>query len=153
AQPARSDLRRRERAECAGPARRLARSRRALCSARDPGPARHRRRPACRRRRPGRRLRRAQDEHAAAASAVNLLRNLRGLWLILALALGLRLIPLGLVLANGGSPLIGDEGNYVQAAQSLAQDGGIPDLWVWIRPPGYIVFAAAVFWLAAGNLI
>src|SRR6476660_7855756 len=36
-----------------------------------------------------------------------------GLLAVLALAALLRLIPLALILANGGHPLIGDEGNYV----------------------------------------
>ena len=72
---------------------------------------------------------------------------------ILALALALRLIPLLAVQANGGSPLIGDEGNYVEAAQALAGGAGIPDRWIWIRPPGYIAFLATVFRLTANSLV
>jgi 4-amino-4-deoxy-L-arabinose transferase-like glycosyltransferase len=81
------------------------------------------------------------------------LRAHRGLLAVLALAALLRLIPLALIVANGGSPLIGDEGNYVEAAQSLAHGAGIPDRWIWIRPPGYIVFLAAIFRLTQDSLI
>ncbi len=77
----------------------------------------------------------------------------RGLLLVLVLAGLLRLIPLWVVTANGGNPLIGDEGNYIEAALSLAGGGGIPDRWLWIRPPGYIAFAAAIFRLADNSLI
>jgi 4-amino-4-deoxy-L-arabinose transferase-like glycosyltransferase len=76
-----------------------------------------------------------------------------GLIAVLVLAGLLRLIPLWVVSANGGNPLIGDEGNYVEAALSLAGGGGIPDRWLWIRPPGYIAFAAAIFRLAANSLV
>ncbi len=76
-----------------------------------------------------------------------------GLGGVLLLGLGLRLIPLWAVTANGGSPLIGDEGNYVQAAQALAAGQGIPDLWIWVRPPGFIVFAAGIFRLTGDSLI
>jgi len=72
---------------------------------------------------------------------------------VLLLALAVRLVPLAAILANGGSPLIGDEGNYVEAALSLAHGGGIPDRWIWIRPPGYIAVAAAVFRLTADSLV
>src|SRR3954451_23070159 len=76
-----------------------------------------------------------------------------GLVAVLALGLALRLIPLVGVLANGGSRLIGDEGNYVEAAISLAHGGGIPDRWLWIRPPAYMVFDAAVFLLSNDSLV
>ncbi|MDQ2805361.1 MAG: hypothetical protein M3Z04_00350, partial [Chloroflexota bacterium] len=72
---------------------------------------------------------------------------------ILALALAVRLIPLWAVQANGGSPLIGDEGNYVEAAQALAGGVGIPDRWIWIRPPGYIAFLASIFRLTDNSLV
>ena len=72
---------------------------------------------------------------------------------ILTLALAVRLLPLRAVQANGGSPLIGDEGNYVEAAQALAGGAGIPDRWIWIRPPGYIAFLATVFRLTANSLV
>ncbi len=72
---------------------------------------------------------------------------------ILALALALRLIPLAAVQINGGSPLIGDEGNYVEAAQGLAAGAGIPDHWIWIRPPAYIAALAVVFRLSDNSLV
>src|SRR6476469_832805 len=53
---------------------------------------------------------------------------------------------------NGGSPLIGDEGNYVLSALPLSEGRGIPDLWLWIRAPGFIFFAAAIFILTGGSL-
>ncbi len=72
---------------------------------------------------------------------------------ILALAAAIRVVPLVAVLANGGSPIIGDEGNYVEAAQALAHGLGIPDRWLWIRPPAYIVFVAGVFRLSNDSLV
>jgi 4-amino-4-deoxy-L-arabinose transferase-like glycosyltransferase len=72
---------------------------------------------------------------------------------ILALAAAIRAVPLVAVLANGGSPIIGDEGNYVEAAQALAHGLGIPDRWLWIRPPAYIVFIAGVFRLSNDSLV
>jgi 4-amino-4-deoxy-L-arabinose transferase-like glycosyltransferase len=75
--------------------------------------------------------------------------------LILALAavgVGLRLLVMAAIWLNGGSPLLGDEGNYVLSALPLAQGRGIPDLWLWIRAPGYIFFAATVFAVTGGSL-
>ena len=38
------------------------------------------------------------------------------------------------------------------SAVPLSQGHGIPDLWLWIKAPGYIGFAAAVLWLTGGSL-
>jgi 4-amino-4-deoxy-L-arabinose transferase-like glycosyltransferase len=64
----------------------------------------------------------------------------------------LRLLVMMAIWANGGSPLIGDEGNYVFSALPLSEGRGIPDLWLWIRAPGFIGFAAAVFAVTGGSL-
>ncbi len=54
---------------------------------------------------------------------------------------------------NGGNPLIGDEGNYILSALPLSEGRGIPDLWLWVRAPGYIFFSAAAFALSSGSLL
>jgi hypothetical protein len=74
------------------------------------------------------------------------------LGLIVAAGITLRLLVMWAIWSNGGSPLIGDEGNYILSAVPLSQGHGIPDLWLWIRAPGYIGFAAAVLWLTGGSL-
>src|SRR5437867_4394387 len=65
----------------------------------------------------------------------------RPLLLILSLGISLRLGLMWLLWANGANPLIGDEGNYVLSALPLSEGHGIPDLWLWIRAPGFIFFA------------
>jgi len=69
---------------------------------------------------------------------------------------GLRL----LLLLHGqatGTPFIRDEGNYLGSALSLANGGGLPDRWLWLRPPGYIFYSTGVFALFGkdgdGNLL
>ncbi len=76
----------------------------------------------------------------------------RPLLLILSLGVGLRLGLMWMLWANGGNPLIGDEGNYVLSALPLSEGHGIPDLWLWVRAPGFIFFAAGVFALTHGSL-
>src|SRR5437870_766273 len=76
----------------------------------------------------------------------------RALALVVAVGLTLRLLVMWAIWANGGSPLIGDEGNYVLSALPLSEGRGIPDLWLWIRAPGVIFFAAAVFAVTGGSL-
>jgi hypothetical protein len=74
------------------------------------------------------------------------------LGLIVVAGIVLRLLVMWAIWSNGGSPLIGDEGNYILSAVPLSHGQGIPDLWVWIRAPGYIGFAAAILWLTGGSL-
>jgi 4-amino-4-deoxy-L-arabinose transferase-like glycosyltransferase len=50
------------------------------------------------------------------------------------------------------APLIGDEGNYLGIAESLAAGSGIPDRWAWLRPPGYPLILAGLLRLAGGDL-
>ncbi len=50
------------------------------------------------------------------------------------------------------APLVADEGNYVGIAESLAAGAGIPDRWIWLRPPGYPLFLAGFLRLADDNL-
>ncbi|MFL5735233.1 MAG: glycosyltransferase family 39 protein [Chloroflexia bacterium] len=78
--------------------------------------------------------------------------RLRAVALIVAAGLAIRLLVMAAIWANGGSPLIGDEGNYVLSALPLSEGRGIPDLWLWIRAPGFIGFAAGVFALTGGSL-
>ena len=63
------------------------------------------------------------------------------LGLIVAVGILLRLLVMWAIWSNGGSPLIGDEGNYILSAVPLSQGQGIPDLWLWIKAPGYIGFS------------
>lgn len=77
---------------------------------------------------------------------------LRSLALIIGCGVALRLLTMWAIWSNGGSPLIGDEGNYVLSALSLADGQGIPDLWLWIRAPGFIFFSAGIFALTDGSL-
>jgi 4-amino-4-deoxy-L-arabinose transferase-like glycosyltransferase len=72
--------------------------------------------------------------------------------LVVAVGLALRLLVMMAIWANGGNPLIGDEGNYVLSALPLSEGRGIPDLWLWIRAPGFIGFAAVIFALTGGSL-
>src|SRR2546429_7622389 len=76
----------------------------------------------------------------------------RLLAIIVALGLVLRLLVMWAIWANGGSPLIGDEGNYILSALPLSEGHGIPDLWLWVRAPGFIFFAAGIFALTHGSL-
>src|ERR1043165_2529917 len=59
--------------------------------------------------------------------------QLRAVWrpllLIVSLGVGLRLGLMWIIWANGGSPLMGDEGNYILSALPLSEGRGIPDLW------------------------
>ncbi len=71
---------------------------------------------------------------------------------IAAAGVALRLLAMWAIWSNGGSPLLGDEGNYVLSALPLSEGYGIPDLWLWIRAPGFIFFAAGVFALTGGSL-
>src|SRR5918911_4029872 len=76
----------------------------------------------------------------------------RALALVVAVGVALRLAAMWAIWANGGNPLIGDEGNYVLSALPLSEGRGIPDQWLWIRAPGFIFFAAGVFALTGGSL-
>src|SRR6476659_1552609 len=76
----------------------------------------------------------------------------RPLLAIIAAGVGLRALVMAAIWLNGGSPLIGDEGNYILSALPLSEGRGIPDLWLWIRAPGFIFFAAAVFALRGGSI-
>lgn len=75
------------------------------------------------------------------------------LGLIIAAGVALRLLVMWAIWSNGGSPLLGDEGNYIMSAMPLSEGRGIPDLWLWIRAPGYIFFAAFVLFLTGGSLL
>src|SRR4051812_37114848 len=77
----------------------------------------------------------------------------RQLLVIVACGLLLRGLVMAAIWQNGGSPLIGDEGNYILSALPLSEGRGIPDLWLWIRAPGFIGFAAAIFALTGGSLL
>jgi len=50
------------------------------------------------------------------------------------------------------APLIGDEGHYVGIAETIAQGAGIPDRWVWLRPPGYPLILAGLLRLLGRDL-
>jgi 4-amino-4-deoxy-L-arabinose transferase-like glycosyltransferase len=50
------------------------------------------------------------------------------------------------------APLIADEGNYWGIAQALADGIGIPDRWVWLRPPGYPLVLAGLIRLFGRDL-
>ena len=70
--------------------------------------------------------------------------------LVIGLALRLAVVPPRLELDV--APLIGDEGNYVGIAETLAQGAGIPDRWVWLRPPGYPLILAGLLRLFGRDL-
>ncbi|MEO6456975.1 MAG: hypothetical protein ABIO92_01680 [Chloroflexia bacterium] len=72
--------------------------------------------------------------------------------LIMAGGLLLRLIFLTASLPSRGFPFILDEGNYVDLAVPLSQGMGFVEKWVYLRPPGYPMFLAAMLLLSDGNL-
>src|SRR5688500_19428248 len=75
------------------------------------------------------------------------------LWLVLIMAGGLlpRLIFLYAALPSRRFPFILDDGNYVDLAVPLSQGMGFVEKWVWLRPPGYPLFLAAMLVLSGGN--
>lgn len=70
--------------------------------------------------------------------------------LVVALCLRLAVVPPRIELDV--APLIGDEGNYVGIAETIAQGAGIPDRWVWLRPPGYPLLLAGLLRLFGRDL-
>ncbi len=72
--------------------------------------------------------------------------------LIMAGGLLLRLVFFTASLPSRGFPFILDEGNYVDLAIPLSQGMGFVEKWVWLRPPGYPIFLAAMLVLSGGNL-
>jgi 4-amino-4-deoxy-L-arabinose transferase-like glycosyltransferase len=70
--------------------------------------------------------------------------------LVVACALRLAVVPPRLELDV--APLIGDEGNYVGIAETIAQGAGIPDRWVWLRPPGFPLILAGLLRLFGRDL-
>ena len=70
--------------------------------------------------------------------------------LLAGLVLRLVVIPSRLVLDV--TPLVADEGNYIGIAESLAAGNGIPDRWVWLRPPGYPLVLAGLLRWSGGDL-
>ncbi|MBF6614593.1 MAG: glycosyltransferase family 39 protein [Chloroflexi bacterium] len=76
----------------------------------------------------------------------------RQVTVIVGAGIALRLLVMWAIWHNGGNPLIGDEGNYILSALPLSEGRGIPDLWLWVRAPGYIFFSAATFALSGGSL-
>jgi 4-amino-4-deoxy-L-arabinose transferase-like glycosyltransferase len=97
------------------------------------------------------RQRRGTEEAASRSTPTSI--PWRALATLVALGVGLRLLVASALWANGGNPLIGDEGNYVYSALPLAEGRAIPDLWLWIRAPGFIFFAAGIFALTGGSLL
>lgn len=69
---------------------------------------------------------------------------------LVGLALRLAVIPSGQTLDV--TPPVADEGNYLSIADSLLAGDGIPDRWIWLRPPGYPLFLAGWLRLADGDL-
>lgn len=67
-------------------------------------------------------------------------------------ALLLRLAVVPPRLALDVAPLIADEGNYLGIADALASGIGIPDRWVWLRPPGYPLILAGLIRLFGRDL-
>jgi 4-amino-4-deoxy-L-arabinose transferase-like glycosyltransferase len=70
--------------------------------------------------------------------------------LVVALALRFLVIPPRLKLDV--AQLIGDEGNYVGIAETVAVGAGIPDRWAWLRPPGYPLILAGLIRLFGRDL-
>jgi 4-amino-4-deoxy-L-arabinose transferase-like glycosyltransferase len=70
----------------------------------------------------------------------------------LLLALALRLIVIPPRLELDVAQLIGDEGNYVGIAETVAVGAGIPDRWAWLRPPGYPLILAGLIRLFGRDL-
>ena len=98
----------------------------------------------------------SQTQLANATSQSSSLRSQRIALLLLAgIMVGgllLRLIFFSASVPSAGAPYIRDEGNYVGLAVPLSQGQGFVDKWVWIRPPGYPLFMAAVLALSGGSL-
>lgn len=111
-------------------------------------PVANRTRPPARRR--SRRL--ATGIERALARTGPLLRRYGPLAFPVVLGLALRLAVIPPPMAVDVAPLVGDEGNYFGIAQTIAQGAGVPDRWVWLRPPGYPLFLATIMRLRGEDL-